>query len=540
MPRKKKQTEKPEKIIAALYCRVSTYDQTVLEYSSLDHQEEELRDWCKREKWDVYDVYVDSAKSGGSMEKRHELRRLLSDAKMNKFNLVIFTKIDRLSRSANDWFNILNNFNEYNIDINSLNHNLRSDDPYGRMFRNQLILFAELERELTKERTVEKAFATAKKGKFIGGTPPMGYILKDKKMLVDNKYSKIVNRIFKEYSKGKKTSEIAKDLNKEGFRTPTRITKTGRNKGAKLGNTKFTKSKIISFLSNETYTGVIKFHDESFKGEHKAIISKILYDKVKKRRVKNTFNPGLGKPKTSDLLLLDLIKCGYCGSNMTTSQTTKRLKDGTDNLHYYYKCTKTVHFGSDECKGGQVTAKGIEKFILDWLNKVTNDDSEFQKISSSKAVEKDKKRIKEVQSKKSELLGNKKATEHKLNNIMNIIESNSAPKSLLKRIDGHEKELKNIDNQIFKLDSEIDYLQSRSMTPDDLLSYLKELVPYLKEMNRDRLRDFLHVIIKNIEVKKPASTEEKWHITINPWSYDPKAYVIDVLTGSCYRPGSLR
>ena len=183
---------------------------------------------------------------------------------------------------------------------------------------------------------------------------------------------------------------------------------------------------------------------------------------------------------------------------------------------------------------------GIEKFILDWLNKVTNDDSEFQKISSSKAVEKDKKRIKEVQSKKSELLGNKKATEHKLNNIMNIIESNSAPKSLLKRIDGHEKELKNIDNQIFKLDSEIDYLQSRSMTPDDLLSYLKELVPYLKEMNRERLRDFLHVIIKNIEVKKPASTNEKWQITINPWSYDPRAYVIDVLTGSCYRPGSLR
>ena len=117
---------------------------------------------------------------------------------------------------------------------------------------------------------------------------------------------------------------------------------------------------------------------------------------------------------------------------------------------------------------------------------------------------------------------------------MNIIESNSAPKSLLKRIDEHEKELKNIDNQIFKLDSEIDYLQSRSMTPDDLLSYLKELVPYLKEMNRDRLRDFLHVIIKNIEVKKPASTNEKWHIKISPWSFIPRAYILDVLTGSCY------
>ena len=78
------------------------------------------------------------------------------------------------------------------------------------------------------------------------------------------------------------------------------------------------------------------------------------------------------------------------------------------------------------------------------------------------------------------------------------------------------------------------------MTPDDLLVYLKEIVPYMKEMGRDRLRDLLHLIIKDITLKKPQSPDEKWEIKISPWSYDPRAYSLDVLTGSCYRPSLLR
>ena len=78
------------------------------------------------------------------------------------------------------------------------------------------------------------------------------------------------------------------------------------------------------------------------------------------------------------------------------------------------------------------------------------------------------------------------------------------------------------------------------MTPDDLLVYLKEIVPYMKEMGRDRLRDLLHLIIKDITIIKPQSPDEKWEIKISPWSYDPRAYFLDVSTSSCYRPSLLR
>ena len=540
MPRKKKQLPKPDKMIAALYCRVSTYDQTILEYSSLDHQEEELKAWCEREKWQVHDVYVDSAKSGSTIEKRPALQRLLADAQNGKVNLVIFTKIDRLSRSARDWFEILNIFTDHNIEINSLNHNLSNNDPYGRMFRNQLIIFAELERELIAERTFEKSYATAKKGKFIGGNPPMGYKLKNKKLVVNLSYSKLVKRVYQEYSQGVNPSEIAKRLNNEGFRTPTLTTKNGPNKGKVRGNAKFNKNKISDYLSNITYTGVIKFHDETFPGEHKAIITKSLFDTVKKKKKKNAFNPGLGKPKTSDLLLLDLIKCGYCGSNMTTTQTKKKLADGTFNIHYGYKCTKAQHYGSKACPGGQVVANGMEMFVLDWLHRITTNKDEFKKISASQAVKNDNERIKELKSKKAELLGNKKSIKFKLKNLITSVEAGNAPKSLTDRINELESDLKNINDNLFSIESEHDFLSSRSMTPDDLLSYLKKVVPYLKNIDGDRLRDLLHLIIKEVSVKKPQLPDEKWEIKISPWSYDPRAYFLDVLTGSCYRPSLLR
>ena len=540
MPRQKKKQKKPEKIIAAIYCRVSTYDQTVLEYSSLDHQEEELRAWCKREDYKIYDVYIDSAKSGSTMKKRKDLLRMLADVKENKFNIVLFTNLDRVSRSASDWWTMLKIFKEYNIEINSLNHNLKNDDPYGRMFRNMLIIFAELERELTKERTFEKAHSTARKGKFIGGTPPMGYILRNKKMVQNPKYSKLIKRIFKEYLNDKKPAHIARDLNKEGFRTPTRVTKNGQNKGKKNGNAKFNKNKVTHFLANITYTGVIKFRKNTFPGEHKAIISKSLFEKVQKKKKKNAFNPGLGKPKTSDLLLLDLVKCGYCGSHMTTTQTKKPLVDGSYKLHYGYKCSKSQHFGSKECPGSQVTANGIEKFVLDWFHRITNDKKEFRKISASQAVKNDNVRINKLKKSKSEILGNKKSIQRKLENILATIESGNAPKTITNRINELEKDAKEIDNSIFKIDNELDYLKSRTMTPDDLLVYLKEIVPYMKEMDRDRLRDLLHLIIKEVSVKKPQLPDEKWEIKISPWSYDPRAYFLDVLTGSCYRPSLLR
>ena len=148
-------------------------------------------------------------------------------------------------------------------------------------------------------------------------------------------------------------------------------------------------------------------------------------------------------------------------------------------------------------------------YILDCLHCITEDKKEFRKISASQAVKKDNERMDKLKKLKSEILGNKKSIQLKLENLLATIELGNAPRTITKRI-------------------------------IELENDLKEIVPYMKEMGRDRLRDLLHLTIKDITIKKPQSPDEKWEIKISPWSYDPRAYSLDVLTGSCYRPSLLR
>ena len=89
MPRKKKKQVKPEKIISAIYCRVSTYDQTVLDFSSLDAQEQALRDWCKDRisRWKIprYIFFVDSfpITLSGKIQKYKLQKQYIKDLNLN-------------------------------------------------------------------------------------------------------------------------------------------------------------------------------------------------------------------------------------------------------------------------------------------------------------------------------------------------------------------------------------------------------------------------------------------------------------------------
>src|SRR5258707_14853290 len=84
---------------AALYCRVSTFDQNRGDYSSLEDQESRLRRAAEAEGYEVHDVYKEVA--GSATMDREQLRRLL--AELGQFNAIFVTKLDRLSRSMHDW-----------------------------------------------------------------------------------------------------------------------------------------------------------------------------------------------------------------------------------------------------------------------------------------------------------------------------------------------------------------------------------------------------------------------------------------------------
>ena len=527
--------ESPPKI-AALYCRVSTYDQSRKDFSSLDHQEEVLREWCAQEGWVVHEVYTETA-SGKDAKSRPKLQQLLADAKVGRINLVLITKIDRFARSAKDWFEILKLFEEHQVDINSRSHDISNDDPYGRVFRNMLIVFAELERDLIAERTYEKALATAKKGKFGGGGVLIGYTYIDSLLEPDLEYSPLVQRIFREYGFGESLSSIAKRLNEEGFRTPIRITKSGPNEGMARGGVKFNVNTLQTIVSNRTYLGITKFDGKEYPGLHSAIITQNEWDLCENRKVKRAKQTNLGEPTKSDLLLLGLVKCGTCGNSMTSSFGYKRDKAGNRRRYYYYRCSKQIKFGKAECSNGQINAIQLEAFILDWVSEFSKD-PDFKNITVSKAMLANQGRLTKLQQDQRSIGGNFTRLTTERTNLLQALKSakEGSPSNdyILGEINNLTSDISTVQDKLDRIKEEIHFLKSQTIDPEVLGKLYSKIVPKIAEASSEDARRCLQLTIKAIVVNKPPTQgkQVEGSIIIKPWNLDPKVFGLMVLKES--------
>jgi putative DNA-invertase from lambdoid prophage Rac len=140
---------------AALYARVSTQDQDCA------LQLRELRDYCTRAGWDVAE-YVETG-SGKAGNRRPELERLLSDARLRKFGAVVVWKIDRFGRSVQEFTTRVCELDRLGIRFVAPSQGIDTDqaNPAGRLLLHMLAAIAEFERELIRER-VASGMASAK------------------------------------------------------------------------------------------------------------------------------------------------------------------------------------------------------------------------------------------------------------------------------------------------------------------------------------------------------------------------------------------
>ena len=191
----------------ALYSRVSTDEQET------ENQLVELRDFCKRMDYEIYDEYIDPSQSGTKFD-RPDLQRMLKDAFTKKFDIIIVWKLDRLGRSLKDLIIILDKLKEKDIGFVSLTQQIDTSTPTGKAMFHLLGLFAELERDLISERTKLALRRVKEKGTKLGRPViPDNVILeiirlRDKEKLSMKKISKVtgvsvgkVHNILKRFSK---------------------------------------------------------------------------------------------------------------------------------------------------------------------------------------------------------------------------------------------------------------------------------------------------------------------------------------------------
>ena len=193
-----------KKARCAIYTRKSSKEGLEQAFNSLDVQREACVAFIlsqKHEGWTVLPaLYDDGGISGGTME-RPALKRLIADIEAGQIDVVVVYKVDRLTRALSDFAKLVEVFDRRGVSFVSITQQFNTTTSMGRLTLNVLLSFAQFEREVTGERIRDKIGASKKKGMWMGGMPPLGYDVKNRKLVVNDAEARIVVEIYQALSR---------------------------------------------------------------------------------------------------------------------------------------------------------------------------------------------------------------------------------------------------------------------------------------------------------------------------------------------------
>lgn len=339
----------------AVYTRKSTEDGLEQEFNSLDAQYEACSAYAlsqRHEGWIVNpERYDDGGFSGGTMQ-RPGLKRLLADIEAGLVDVVLLYKIDRLTRSLSDFSRIVEVLDNAKASFVSITQSFNTTTSMGRLTLNMLLSFAQFEREVTGERIRDKIAASKRRGIWMGGTVPLGYRVKDRKLLVVPKEAEQLRHILQRYLVLGTVPALVEELGREGYRTKSQKGASGPHRGG----SPYQRGTIYHLLTNRIYRGMIVHKGEAFPGEHEAIVDEQLWDKVQATLKASTAGPSRRRNMDQPSLLAGLITDGE-GRPMTPSHSGKSRK----TLRYRYYVTRPDFLGGKPAY--RVSAADLESIV---------------------------------------------------------------------------------------------------------------------------------------------------------------------------------
>jgi len=341
------------KLRCAVYARKSSEEGLEQEFNSLHAQREACEAYIasqRSEGWVlVRDQYDDGGVSGGTLD-RPALQRLLEDIEDGLVDIVVVYKIDRLSRSLADFAKLVEVFDRNGVTFVSVTQSFNTTTSMGRLTLNILLSFAQFEREVTAERIRDKFAASRKKGIWMGGVPPYGYRVENRKLLVDEERAEHVRWIFARFVDVGSGTILARELDSKCIRTPR-------------GN-RMDKKYLYRILNNRAYIGEAVHKGESYPGEHEALIDRETWDKVH-AILQESPRTRAARTRAQTPALLRGLLFGPDGTAFSPSHTRKGGK-----LYRYYVSQTVLKHGAGSCPVGRVPAGEIEAAVIERLRAV--------------------------------------------------------------------------------------------------------------------------------------------------------------------------
>ena len=341
------------KFRCAIYTRKSSEEGLEQEFNSLHAQREACESYIasqRSEGWVlVRDQYDDGGISGGTLE-RPGLKPLLADIEEGLVDVVVVYKIDRLSRSLMDFSRLVEVFDRNGVTFVSVTQSFNTTTSMGRLTLNILLSFAQFEREVTAERIRDKVRASRMKGMWMGGCPPLGYEVKNRKLVENPEDAVHVRWVFARFIEIGSGTLLARELAVRGVTT---------SRGHRID-----KKFIYRMLNNRVYIGEAVHKGTSYPGEHAAIIDIDKWDKVHAILTESPRKRAANTRADTPALLKGLLY-GPDGAAFSPTHTRKGGR-----LYRYYVSQTVLKHGAGSCPVGRVPAGEIEAAVIDQLRAV--------------------------------------------------------------------------------------------------------------------------------------------------------------------------
>jgi len=355
----------------AIYTRKSSDEGLQQEFNSLDAQREAAEAYIASQKAEGWvclpDRYDDGGFTGGNME-RPALRRLLADIDAGRIDCVVVYKVDRLSRSLMDFAKMVEVFERSHVSFVSVTQHFNTTNSMGRLTLNILLSFAQFEREIIGERIRDKIGASRQRGKWTGGTPILGYDVDrsngSPKLVVNAAEASRVRQIFDLYLELGTLLPVVTELERRGWCNKTWTTRDGRMRGG----LPFDKCRLYNLLTNVLYVGKVSHKGALYTGEHEAIVSDNVFDRVQQQLRRHGRSGAAEGRNRHGAMLRGLLYCRSCRRAMSHTFTTKGNK-----RYRYYTCTNAVKRGRAACPSPSLPAAEIERAVVDEIRCIGQD-----------------------------------------------------------------------------------------------------------------------------------------------------------------------
>ena len=517
---------------AGIYVRVSTTQQ--IDRDSLRTQEERLRQYCKAQGFEIYKnmPYRDEGISAKDT-KRPGFEELMHDIRAGRLNIVVVTRLDRITRSLKDLIELMEFLQQHNVKLISLTENIDTMGPMGRFLLNLLGSIAQLEREIDSERVSADMHHRASTGKWTGGVVPLGYTTKGKlihrflekgmkddealkeankiapekgRLYLVKQEAELIRKIYQLYLERKSLRRVTYELNEKGIKTPEGETWAATSIRRILSNPTYVGKIWYGKRKTELATGKLKNVKPELwkivKGEHEGIISEGTFEKVQELLKQKYMKPSKAKEV---YLLSSLLRCGLCKGGMFGYIYFKKKYD---KEYFYYRCRNCASKGRTVCKGMVVPAGVVEKAVVDTLLDLSKNKKLMQE--KEKMLEKLRQRTKPVKSEfedeKKRLVQEEKRLVDIRTTLLEKLENKIIDDAVfVERFDKNKKQLDGIRNSLAKLASqgeEINLQEIALQTSYEDLCNLPQIWTHLTDSEKqEKLRSIINQVIVHYDRK---------------------------------------